>query len=430
MIGYIVESSLALILFYCFYRFLLAGENSYQFNRYYLVGTMALSFILPLMNFQWLVVPSDSFSFLVYPEVPPPIGEEEIPAKNSFSFYWVKLCWGIYFLGVIVKGVRFFKNLNFLFQQIKQAEKIKIKGYQIVLIPELSAPYSFFHYCFLDKKSYESGKIDEALFQHELTHIRQRHSIDILMTELVQILFWFNPILGWFKNAIKLNHEYLSDQVALQYHQDIISYQKLLFKYISAQNAIPLASTLHFSLTKKRFQMIQLHNLETKNQWKKILVVPLITLAFILFSFSLEGQTKPPPPPPVKAEPVPFAKSPTPPAPPVEANAQSPDISVPPPPPPVKEFIKKTPSLNELKKWEKSESYYVWLDGRRLKNSDLSKMKPEDFGWYHIASLAKNSKDYKMYQYAVSLFSIDYYNRHLSKDAREKYYMLKEKKKN
>jgi hypothetical protein len=402
MMEYIVESSLALLLFYGFYHFLLSKENCYRFNRYYLLWAVGLALILPLVHLRWYILPPEDLSWILE-LLASPTEKSEPPSEAAASFFsWDLLFKTVYLAGFLVMAFYFFRNLWKLFRKLSFGKTVVAADCRMVLLPNVTAPFSFLHYCFVDEAKYRSGKIEEALLMHELAHIRQRHSLDILFLEVVRLFYWFNPILRLYANAIRLNHEYLSDQAVLKNSEDEISYQQLLFKYIRAQQAIPLASPLNFSLTKKRFQMIQYHNAAIKNRWKQLLVIPMFLGAFLIFSVSLQAQTEtaPPPPPPPLAPQSPTSQEVTPP---------------PPPPPPVVYMERRMPALEDLKKWGNSSSYKVWLDGKILKAGEVAQLKPEGIGWYNVSALAKNAKDYGQYQFAVNVYSLEFYNKHLSK---------------
>ncbi len=398
MILYLVESTLCLLLFLGFYHLLLANENCYRFNRYYLLGSLGLGMLLPIFHFSWGIFPIEAISTLIPPEVSAFTSTDSPSDLSSKIPFLDNLGWGIYLLGVIIMSVRFFWHLGQLFIKIKQGLIITKENYKLVLLPMDISPFSFFNYCFFSEKEFYAGKLNASLIQHELAHIRQRHSLDILLVEILRVFNWFNPVFHAYKNAIRLNHEYLGDQAALKHHQDIISYQQLLFKYIRAQNAIPLASPLNFSLTKKRFQMIQFHNSEPKNQWKKLLVVPLTFLAFLLFSVSLAGQTKEELP---KIREIKIAEE-TKKKKEIEAIQRS------------KKIKKRIPTKEELKKWEKDKSFKISLDRKAIKNRDLKKMKPEDFGWYVVVQPKEKDKGTDKYQKKVVLYSQSYYAKNLA----------------
>src|SRR5690606_26392103 len=102
----------------------------------------------------------------------------------------------------------------------------------------------------------ENRKIENELFAHELVHVNQKHTLDILFAEFLIMVMWFNPLLYFYKKAIQLNHEFLADEKVIDAYQDVVSYQQMLLSRSSATPVLQLASNLNFGLTKKRLLMM------------------------------------------------------------------------------------------------------------------------------------------------------------------------------
>ena len=149
-------------------------------------------------------------------------------------------------------------------------------GYRIVLIDNQINPYCFFNNIFISKHDYLDGNIDKNLLNHELEHVRQSHSIDIVFIELIKIFYWFNPILLFYNRAIRVNHEYLADNGVIRDYFDIKSYADKLLDFISCKKNVPLTSGFNQSLTKKRLIMM------TKTKSKSIISGLRITLTLSL----------------------------------------------------------------------------------------------------------------------------------------------------
>jgi len=94
------------------------------------------------------------------------------------------------------------------------------------------APFSFFSTIFVHDMDYEKEQIPQAVLLHELAHTRQKHSFDMIFIELLQILFWFNPLILLYKRAMRLNHEYLADAAVLQAKTDLFAYQNQLLNNV------------------------------------------------------------------------------------------------------------------------------------------------------------------------------------------------------
>jgi hypothetical protein len=169
----------------------------------------------------------------------------------------------------------------------KNNTKVTINGIEVILTNQISLPYSFWNSIFINKQEFENGKISNELLIHEFSHIRQKHSFDILLIEFVQIIFWFNPLIFLYKQAIKLNHEYIADSCVIDSNLALADYQNQLINLISRNSKIFLASNFNYSFTKRR--LIMMGRNEKKSIGYKIALIPLLAgLLFYCISCSKE----------------------------------------------------------------------------------------------------------------------------------------------
>jgi hypothetical protein len=119
---------------------------------------------------------------------------------------------------------------------------------------------------------------------HEQTHAKQKHALDILFIEMLQIVFWFNPLLYFIKKDIKLNHEFLADQAVINTGFNTKTYQQLLLAYSSNATDNPLANAINFSLIKKRFTVMKTKTSKTALWLRSLILLPLLVIT--LYSFS------------------------------------------------------------------------------------------------------------------------------------------------
>lgn len=304
MIAYILKSSLGLLLLFGLYWFLLRREKIFKFNRYFLLFSILLSLVLPFISIPVNIqtnVSQKKIVTLLNGSLPAlnheqnPIYDipkqqyteadsfvETLPAKISFS----QILLTVYILGLILLLVRFIKNIFNIYNQIQSSENINFSGRKLVLINNQINPYCFFNCIFVCKEDYLNNKIAKEFLSHELEHIRQSHSIDIILLEIIRIVYWFNPILYLYSRAIRVNHEYLADHGVLRDSLDIENYVDKLLSLISYRETIPLTSGLNHSLMKRRLLMI------TKPKSKSIkyglritLTLCMILVFFLLLSF-------------------------------------------------------------------------------------------------------------------------------------------------
>jgi hypothetical protein len=294
MITYLVKSGLCLAILLAFYHLVLEREKMHQFNRFYLLGSVLISFLIP---FAIIYVDPTPVILDTSAEVILPISQEttsldeSIPTSSS-SISWSQWVLFAYILISSLFAIRFFRNILGLLIKIKTNEIIRYSSAKLVLVKDEILPHTFWNYIFINKEEYAHKKVEKELFTHELTHVTQRHTLDVLIVETLQIVLWFNPFFYPLKKAIQLNHEFLADDKVIASHQDISKYQYLLLDKAAWKNDYYLASNLNYSLTKKRLLMMKTQNSKSTILWKKLAIIPLMGGLIFLFADRVEAQTK------------------------------------------------------------------------------------------------------------------------------------------
>lgn len=289
MTAFLIKFSLCLLVFLLFYKLVLEREKMHQINRFLLLFALVFSLVIPFMSFEFVsenpviqqVVPS-----YVIPEIF--VGNEFVETPTLFTLE--NALWTIYWFGFSVFLFRFIRNLASLLRSIHESEKIKKDGFTLVLIQDEMLPHSFWNYVFVNRNEYENNLIDDELFVHEKTHITQKHSLDILFIEALQIIFWFNPLIYLYKKAIKLNHEFLADQKVNNTFKEVVHYQKLLLQKAMGKSLIPIASNLNYSITKKRFIMMTKNTPTIRLVSKLLFSMVLFLSVFFTFSVQVKAQ--------------------------------------------------------------------------------------------------------------------------------------------
>ncbi|MGB0895825.1 MAG: M56 family metallopeptidase [Flavobacteriaceae bacterium] len=281
MIDYILKSSACLGVFYVFYRLFLEQENMHAYKRIYLIASLIIAYIIPLVTFTEYIEVTEVIQPVLASE-----GAVEIPVINQTESvsYTTEILWAIYGIGVLVFGLKFISNLVALIKKIRVNPNKKEGNIISVLLKEDVVPHTFFSYIFYNKENYITGKIPQEVVLHEQTHAKQKHSLDVLFIEFLQVIFWFNPILFLINRAIKLNHEFLADKAVISNGIHTQNYQKTLLAYSSHAYQLPLANAINYSSIKKRFTVMKTHTSKTKIWLKSIVLLPV--LALLLFSFS------------------------------------------------------------------------------------------------------------------------------------------------
>jgi len=214
---------------------------------------------------------------------------EELPGKVNF----LQILLILYILGVILSLYRFTKNIFNIYRQIQLSESISFSGRKLVLIDNQINPYCFFNTIFVCKHDYLNNKIAKEFLTHELEHIRQLHSTDIILLESIRIVYWFNPILYLYSRAMRANHEYLADRGVLRDSSDIEIYVNKLLSLISYRETMPLTSGLKHSLMKRRLLMIIKPKSKSINYRLRISLTLCMIIVFFLFLSFKPSKTQP-----------------------------------------------------------------------------------------------------------------------------------------
>jgi bla regulator protein BlaR1 len=288
MIPYFLKSATCLALLLVFYHFILEKEKMHTFNRFYLLIGVIVSLIIPFATLT-VEVPAISTSGITTFE-PTFTTEETLPILVEEKIDYTKYIFGVYAIISILLFFRFGRNLFKIIQKIRLHTQIKLEKASLVLVNDPILPHTFWNFIFINKTDYKNGKIEEELFTHELTHVTQKHTIDVLLIEFLQAIFWINPLFIFLKKAMQLNHEFLADENVINQHKNTFHYQHILVNKAAWNNEYYLASNLNYSLTKKRLKMMTTQSSQTKIWLKKLAVIPLLAGFVFLFAERVEAQ--------------------------------------------------------------------------------------------------------------------------------------------
>jgi beta-lactamase regulating signal transducer with metallopeptidase domain len=276
---YLLKSAACLALFFAFYKLFLENTSIHNFKRFYLSGSLLASFLIPLITFTTYVKASPMVQ--ISSETAPQIIFTQ--AEQTIN-YWPFVLWAIYGLGVLFFSVKFFRNLFSLIQKIRKNPKYKNTRFINILLNEKVIPHTFFSYIFLNKTQFEKREIPAEVMLHEETHARQKHSLDVIFVELLQIVFWFNPLFYFIKRSIKLNHEFLADRAVINAGAETSDYQKILLAFSSSALTPSLAHSINYSSIKKRFTVMKTHTSKRAFWWRSILLLPMLSM--LIYGFS------------------------------------------------------------------------------------------------------------------------------------------------
>jgi beta-lactamase regulating signal transducer with metallopeptidase domain len=290
MTSYLIYSSVSLAVLLLFYRFFLEKEKRFTLNRAFLIWSLIFSFTIPIIpvGLELAEMPwegmfsngdAETTDYVIAEGLRIDSEIQAVSAESGSVVISSRMLYTIVFLIYasisVLLFVRLIRIIHRIQLKISRNSKRLIEGCEVVLLNEKVVPHTFINTIFLNKKQFESGEIPDEVLNHEITHARQKHSLDILFVEFLKIIFWFNPLLYFYKHAIALNHEYLADKAVISKGAAIKNYQRILLKTMEG-SAIPgLVSSLNFSLTKRRLQMMTQSKTRVKFLLKLTMLLPL-----------------------------------------------------------------------------------------------------------------------------------------------------------
>ncbi|MFI8603390.1 TonB family protein [Cellulophaga baltica] len=285
MIQYILESIAFQLLFLIVYDLFLKKETFFQWNRVYLIGTYVLSLVLPRVKIEALKTKVSETTFS-YPEFLWNRNDLEVSGvsgTNDFvSWFTIVLIAGM----VIATFIFVFKLYQI--KQLKDKGTIQyLNDFTQIVIRNSEIAFSFFKSVFLGDKVLD--KDYESIVAHELVHIRQGHSYDLVFFELLRIINWFNPLVYVYQNRISELHEFIADGQVSKTHKKE-QYQLLLSQVFQTENISFINPFFKSSLIKKRIVMLQKSKSKRVFQLKYVVLVPLV-LGMLCYT-SCESEVK------------------------------------------------------------------------------------------------------------------------------------------
>ena len=273
MIQYILECIGFQLAFLIIYDFFLKRETFFQWNRVYLIGTYILSLALPWVKIEALrtTVPED---YYVYPEFLWNANALEFTAETAdntiINFSWQQ---GVLYGGMMVAALYFAYKLVQLYQLSKNGNIEHFPKFTRIVIKNSELAFSFFRSIFLGDKILE--REHSSIIKHELVHIEQRHTLDLLFFELMRIVGWFNPLVYVYQNRISELHEFIADAQVPKAERKA-HYDLLLSQIFKTQNISFVNQFFKTSLIKKRIVMLQKSKSKKVFHLKYLLLLPLV----------------------------------------------------------------------------------------------------------------------------------------------------------
>jgi TonB family protein len=272
---YIGKAALAAGAFYLAYLALFQNRKQFVFNRIYLLVSLALSFIIPLITFitvKYIEAPAtdaNSFAF---------ISQTAVTTETYSETYslWPHYLFGLYLLGITGFLLHLLTGHFNAIRMVQKSDVQNLFGSRVHVTEKDVHPFSFFNQIVLSEKTLNSPNL-EMIVAHESIHVKEKHTLDILFTELLFLLQWFNPFAWLLKDAVKNNLEYKTDDIIVKTN-DPQTYQLAMVALADKKGVAPFLTALNGSQLKNRIIMMKK---KTENKYaplKQLVILPLIAV--------------------------------------------------------------------------------------------------------------------------------------------------------
>jgi len=410
---YFLQSIIASGILYGYYHVALRNKKFHLYNRFYLLGSIIISILIPFLQIPLYFEETEMRSSVVLQTlhaISSPVVEQQTAdpptissATTSSPFNWNIVLYGLYLLAIALLFLRIAVSLRKLRVIIKNNPVEHVGGIHFINTAEPGTPFSFFTWLFWNKQIEIRSDNGKQIFRHELFHIRQKHSLDILFMEAITAIFWINPFFHLMKKEQKAIHEFLADQFAIRKTDEWAYAELLLMQALNTQQR--LVNPFFHNQIKRRIAMITNPQKTSHRYLRKLLVLPLGAIIITLFAFKYK-ERKEADKSAIKTDHAMLTET-------TGATKNhfadsTPRVDVktlfPPP-------AKHSPTAEQLKTWSDGKIYGIWVDEKRIDNIDLGKYQFSDFALFYLSKLEKNAVNYGKHYYQVDLFTHDHYNK-------------------
>ena len=275
---YVLQVNVGLLVFYLLYRGLLARDTFLGMRRLYWWAAWVLAFLYPLVELGvWgrtetplQVVMAD------YAEAMTVVVSAVAP-EEAATWSWqdgLALLWAA---GASALLLRMLVQLAVVCRLARRGRKVEWHGVRVLAVEGDNVPFSFFRWIFVQPGNHSEGELEEIL-AHEQAHVRQWHSLDVVVSELLCCLFWFNPAVWLAKRCVRQNLEFLADRAVVHSGFDRKNYQYHLLRLSYGVNIGQIVNNFNVSPLKKRIMMMNKKKSRHAGALKYALLLPMAGL--------------------------------------------------------------------------------------------------------------------------------------------------------
>jgi len=271
-----------------YYRLALRNKRFHYYNRFYLLATIAASLLLPLLNINWFTINSNNDKAIALMNVMYVQGGEVSVNQNStFSINWQQAPAIIYTLVSLVFIGLILWRVQKIYAFKKQYSTTSMGEFDFINTDLSQAPFSFLQNLFWRSDIDLNETTGRQILQHELTHIRQKHTWDKLCMQLVLAVCWINPFYWFIQKELYLLHEFIADEKAIE-NNDGAAFAAMLLTSQYGKSIFSPAQSFAYSPIKRRLYMLTNLTKPRYSYARRLMVLPLLASVVMLFAFRLK----------------------------------------------------------------------------------------------------------------------------------------------
>jgi N-acetylmuramoyl-L-alanine amidase len=276
-----------------YYALVLRNKRFHQYNRFYLLGVAVLPWLMPLVKIE-INKPQEAVSIPIqlFSVIADTNSEfEKTVADKGFQFTWETLVATLYIAVSSVLLTMLLIAMVKIYKLLKTNSCKNLDDVYLVLTQANGTPFSFFKFIFWHTDIDVTTTAGKQMLQHELTHVREKHSLDKLLLQIVLIIGWANPIFWLLKRELETIHEFIADNKAID-NGDTAALATMLLAAAYPQQRFALTNPFFYSPIKRRIAMLTNNKHPRFSYARRLVVLPLLVTVTLLFAFR-KKETKP-----------------------------------------------------------------------------------------------------------------------------------------
>jgi N-acetylmuramoyl-L-alanine amidase len=277
----------------CGYYFIaLRNKAFHRWNRFYLLATIAISLTIPLMKINFFANAGDNGTVVTVLQTIS-YGDEvvvENSGHNSFQLDAENVVEAGYLLVSVIFLFIFFASLYKINRLRKRYPETKIEDISFVNTDAKGTPFSFFKFIFWNKAIDIYSSSGQQIFNHEIAHVKEKHSYDKVFMNVVLIFFWINPFFWLIRKELYMIHEFIADKEALE-DSNVNAFAEMILHTVYPGQNFSLTNNFFYSPIKRRLLMLTKNKNSKVSYISRLLVLPLAAMVFFAFTLKVKNRS-------------------------------------------------------------------------------------------------------------------------------------------